>query len=204
MSTQKLRWKLSGIALLSMMISACVASTPPVNVTRFHNAQASPIAVGTITITSPGDAETGTILEHGTYAAAVRRELQRVGYTEPVDDSKNSEYIARLTVQQSRITANGARSPVSVGVGGSTGSYGSGVGLGIGINLSGKPKDKIATEMAVRITRRADNQAVWEGRSWVEAKDGSPASQPGLAASKLAEALFRDFPGESGTTITVP
>ena len=51
---------------------------------------------------------------------------------------------------------------------------------------------------------RADNQAVWEGRAWVEAKDGSPASQPALAAAKLAEALFKDFPGESGTTISVP
>lgn len=205
MTMQKLYGlKLFSIAALSLTMAACVASTPPVNVTRFHNAQTVQVTTGTIAITSPSDAEAGTVLQHGTYAAAVRRELQRVGYTEPAGDAATSEYVARLTVQQSRITANGRRSPVSVGVGGSTGSYGSGVGLGIGIDLSGKPKDKIATELAVRITRRADNQAVWEGRSWVEAKDGSPASQPGLAASKLAEALFRDFPGESGTTITVP
>ena len=205
MSIQKLCGpKIYSIAVLSLMMTACVASTPPINVTRFHNAQSAQIATGTIAIISPGDAEPGTILEHGTYAAAVRRELQRVGYIEPIGDPTTSEYVARLSVQQSRITANGGRSPVSVGVGGSTGSYGSGVGLGIGIDLSGKPKDKIATELSVRISRRADNQAIWEGRSWVEAKDGSPASQPGLAASKLAEALFRDFPGESGTTITVP
>src|SRR5690606_42017636 len=40
------------------------------------------------------------------------------------------------------------RSPVNVGVGGSTGSYGSGVGLGVGINLGGgsRPSEQIDTE----------------------------------------------------------
>ena len=166
--------------------------------------QAAQFATGSVAIVSPTEASEGTVLEYATYAAAVRRELQRIGYTEPVSSAANSEYVAQISVQQSRISADGGRSPVSVGVGGSTGSYGSGIGMGIGINLGGKPKDKIATELSVRILRRADNQAVWEGRAWVEAKDGSPASQPALAASKLAEALFKDFPGESGTTITVP
>ncbi len=196
--------KLFGAAALALAMTACVATTPPVNVTRFHNAQDMQIAPGTIAIVSTSDVSDGRVLEQGTYEAAVRRELQRVGFLDPGTDAANGEYVARVSVEQSRLTAGGRRSPVSVGVGGSTGSYGSGVGLGIGINLSGKPKDKITTELAVRITRRADNQTVWEGRSSVEAKEGSPASQPGLAASKLAEALFRDFPGESGTTIKVP
>ncbi len=34
--------------------------------------------------------------------------------------------------------------------------------------------------------------------------DRSPATQPGIAASKLAEAYFKDFPGVSGETIRVP
>jgi len=34
--------------------------------------------------------------------------------------------------------------------------------------------------------------------------DLSPATQPGIAASKLAESLFKDFPGVSGETIRVP
>ncbi|WP_397581547.1 hypothetical protein [Sphingorhabdus sp.] len=33
--------------------------------------------------------------------------------------------------------------------------------------------------------------------------DRSPAKQPGIAASKLAESLFKDFPGVSGETIRV-
>ncbi len=188
---------------LILTLGACVAATPPVETIRFHNAASEPIAVGSIAISTIVDETDNRILEQRTYDAAVMQELQRVGFSDTGNAPDSSEYIARVTIEQSRITAGGRRSPVSVGVGGNTGSYGSGVGLGIGINLGGRPKDKIATELSVRIARRSNSDVIWEGRSSVEAKEGSPASQPGLAASKLAEALFRDFPGESGTTIKV-
>ena len=50
--------------------------------------------------------------------------------------------------QRYALDAQGRRSPVSVGVSGSTGSYGGGVGVGIGINLGGGPKDQAGTELA--------------------------------------------------------
>ena len=71
------------------------------------------------------------------------------------------------------------------------------------INLSGKPKDIVVTRLSVQIRRRADGQTLWEGRAETSAKVGTPASQAGLSASKLANALFRDYPGKSGETITV-
>ena len=167
-------------------------------------ASVAPIVPGSITIkANVTDDGPGHSIEYASYSAALLRELQRVGFTEAHDDSENSDYVARYTLERAVLTAGGARSPVSVGVGGSTGSYGSGVGLGIGINLSGPPKDKIVTDLSVRIAKRIDGNVVWEGRASIEAKEGSPASQPGLAAAKLAEALFKDFPGESGTTIRV-
>lgn len=188
-----------------LLLSACTAMTPPVDVTRFHNAQVAPIVPGSVVI-NPNvvDEGEGRSLEYGTYSAALLRELQRVGFTEARDDADQSDYVVRYTIDRAVLSAAGSRSPVSVGVGGSTGSYGSGVGVGIGINLSGPPKDRIVTELSVRIARRGDGNVVWEGRASIEAKQGSPAAQPGLAASKLAEALFKDFPGVSGTTIRVP
>jgi hypothetical protein len=196
---------LATAALAALLVTGCMAMTPPVDVTRFHNAQVAPIVPGSViieaNITDEGHSRS---IEYRTYSAAILRELQRVGFTEARDNVKNSEYIARYTIDRAVLSAGGSRSPVSVGVGGSTGSYGSGVGLGIGINLGGQPKDKVVTELSVRIARRDGGNVVWEGRASVEAKQGSPASQPGLAAAKLAEALFRDFPGESGTTIRVP
>jgi hypothetical protein len=93
-----------------------------------------------------------------------------------------------------------------VGVGGSTGGYRSGIGVGVGLditNLINKPKARILTELSVRIKRRSDNLVIWEGKAMQESSAGTPAAQPGIAASKLAEALFKDFPGKSGETVTV-
>jgi hypothetical protein len=92
---------------------------------------------------------------------------------------------------------------VSVGVGGSAGSYGSGLGVGIGIELSGPPPEQIETELSVTIRERASGRALWEGRSRFTVGAKSPLAQTQLAAAKMSEALFKDFPGRSGETILV-
>jgi hypothetical protein len=45
---------------------------------------------------------------------------------------------------------------------------------------------------------------VWEGRSETAVRSRAPAGQPGIAAARLARALFEGFPGQSGQTITIP
>ncbi len=55
----------------------------------------------------------------------------------------------------------------------------------------------------MRIDDSASGQALWEGRAIAAVPVKAPASQPGLAAAKLADALFKDFPGKSGRTISV-
>lgn len=182
------------------ILSACATAVPPVEVTRFH--VGSPARSGTISVSEmPDNPDVG--LEFRTYAAAVGGELQRVGFTPGADPS--SEYIALVGFQRSfRPTGRGTDRPVSVGVGGGVGSGGySGMGLGIGINLSGKPKDMVMTELRVQIRRRSDSATIWEGRGFTEAREGTPASQPGLAAGKVAAALIGGYPGESGRTIRV-
>jgi hypothetical protein len=61
----------------------------------------------------------------------------------------------------------------------------------------------VASRLRVQLRRAGDKSAVWEGRAETQAKQGTPAAQPGLAAGKLADALFKDYPGPSGQTITV-
>ncbi|MBK5265435.1 MAG: hypothetical protein JJE34_09440 [Alphaproteobacteria bacterium] len=182
-----------------LALAGCATAIAPVEVTRFHIGDQT--GRGTIAV-EPLAFDDDTSLEFRSYAAAVERELQRIGFTE--QSGMGSEYVASVNYRRGgRDTLSEGRSPVSIGVGGSTGSYGSGVGLGIGINLSGKPKATVMTQIAVQIKRRADATIIWEGRAMTEAKENSPAAQPGMTASKLAEALFRDFPGVSGRTITV-
>jgi Domain of unknown function (DUF4136) len=186
-------------ALLSL--SACVVPTGPVEVTRFHRAAEGVVyGTGSYSVMLAGDPAEAQGLTASPYLAAVAREMQRIGYSEV---PAAADVVAEVRLDVEKIAA-ARRSPVSVGVGGSTGSYGSGVGLGIGIDLSGKGKAEVETTLAVRILRRTDNLVIWEGRAVQSAKAGSPAAQPGIAASKLAAALFQDFPGVSGETIRVP
>jgi hypothetical protein len=185
----------------ALTLAGCTTAIPPVEVTRFHSADVA--RSGTILIV-PGDARQAGSLEFRTTANALSAALSRVGYSVQAEGASGAVYRAVVDLSHETIAPNEERrSPVSVGVGGSTGSYGSGVGLGIGINLSGKPKPMIATQMRVQIKRTSDDVAIWEGRAETAAKQGSPAAQPGMAAGKLADALFKDFPGLSGQTVTV-
>jgi hypothetical protein len=183
------------------MLTACVVPTGPVEVTRFNRAAEGVVyGTGTYSVEVAGDSAAGQGLAASPYLAAVAREMQRVGYAEkPVQ----SDVVAEVRVGVTTIRPD-RRSPVSVGVGGSTGSYGSGVGLGVGINLGGGGSTQVETTLGVRIVRRSDNLVIWEGKAVQAAKAGSPAAQPGIAASKLATAMFKDFPGVSGETIRVP
>ncbi|RVT42104.1 DUF4136 domain-containing protein [Sphingobium algorifonticola] len=187
-------------AIIVIALAACATAVPPVEVTRFHTA--NPPMGGTVSIEEMiGNPDIS--LEFRTYAAAVAQELQRAGFSESAQGK--GEYVALVGLRRSFRPTGPDRSgnPVSVGVGGSTGSFGSGLGVGIGINLSGKPKDVVTTELSVQLRRRGDSQAVWEGRALTSAKEGTPAAQPNMAAAKLAAALIGGYPGESGRTITV-
>lgn len=184
---------------LSLTLTACVVPTGPVEVTRFNRLADGYVYGNGSYVATPAKADDGLSLSP--YLAAVAREMQRVGYSEKLD---NSDVIAEVTVYARKVEAT-QRSPVSVGVGGSTGSYDSGVGLGLGLDISALGnKDRVETTLSVRLLRRADKLVVWEGRAVQSAGASSPAAQPGIAASKLAAALFADFPGKSGETVTVP
>jgi hypothetical protein len=184
-----------------LALSGCVVPTGPVEVTRFNRAaEGVTYGNGSFSVEVAGDSAAGQGLAATPYVAAVAREMQRVGYADKVGGG--SDVTAEVRVSTADIRPQ--RSPVSVGVGGSAGSYGSGVGLGVGIDLSGRSKWQVETTLAVRIIRRSDNLVIWEGKAVQAAKAGSPAAQPGIAASKLAEAMFKDFPGVSGETIRVP
>jgi hypothetical protein len=191
----------SAALLLSGLLSGCVVPTGPVEVTRFNRAAEGVIyGSGSYSVELTGDLTAGQGLAASPYIAAVAREMQRVGYIDKVGGG--SDVVAETDITTITRTAP-KPSPVSVGVGGSTGSYGSGVGLGIGINLGGGPKPQVETTLSVKIRRRTDNLVIWEGKAVQSASAKSPAAQPGIAASKLAAALFQGFPGKSGETIQV-
>lgn len=184
----------------ALALGGCATQTAPVDVTRFFGPTVP--RAQTVAIATAGDASADS-LEFRSYANAVAAALTRAGFS-VVEQGRSSQVTAQVAFDRLTQGPSAQRgNPVSVGVGGSTGSYGGGLGVGIGIDLSGPPKPVVVSRLSVRLVDSATREAVWEGRAETAAKQGTPAAQPGLAAGRLADALFRDYPGRSGETITV-
>ncbi|HEX8214694.1 MAG TPA: DUF4136 domain-containing protein [Allosphingosinicella sp.] len=156
-----------------------------VDVARFHLNQ--PVAKARIAV-EPAEAADRNDPEFLGYQAAVARQLVRHGWT-VVPTTAQSEQIALIDVEQGGRAALAQRSTI-----------GGGARIGAG---SGSP-DLVTTLLEVSIRRRSDATVFWEGRADIEGHAGSAGANRTAAVERLAEALFRDFPGESGRTIRLP
>ncbi|HEY0623662.1 DUF4136 domain-containing protein [Sphingomonas sp.] len=169
----------------------------PVDVTRYHLSQ--PIPAGTVAI-QPKDSVAGP--EFQLYADAVGAELGRMGYT-PAAAGARADYIATVDFTRTDRGQVRTRPPLTIGIGG--GSFGGNVGVGGGasVGVGSKTRTVYGLELAVQLRRHGDNTVVWEGKAITEALSGAPGAQPADGAARLAAALFKGFPGQSGITITV-
>ncbi len=183
-----------------LALAACATPAPgPVQVTRFVASDA--MLGGTTLFVESAPGYEGEGLDLAPYKAAVAAELARLGYSEQSRDG--AQRVAQVQLERFVRDGAGQRSPVSVGVGGSTGSYGSGVGVGVGINLGGGAREQVTTRMAVTLRDAASNAVLWEGRAEFDASAGSDAAETQTNAAIIADALFREFPGANGETILV-
>jgi hypothetical protein len=188
------------VAGLGALALAGCTTTRPVEVTRFHLDQ--PIARGTIDV-QPLAAGGPASLEFKTYAAAVQGELLRIGYS-AAPPGGTAQYLATVNFMRASRGTIDEGPPVTIGLGiGSFGRHvGGGGGAGFGIGKH-RRKELITSELSVRITDRATGSTIWEGRAQLDGAVGSEEASPSATAAKLARALFKGFPGESGRTIKV-
>ncbi len=202
MSAFRLIAPATAAALLAL--SACATSpyTGPVEVTRFVADNRDDLGQGPIIVYFPDDVANANA--RTAVKAAVEGELRALGYTIVAQEGRGIQVAAvRTSRNPIAATAENNRGPVSVGVGGQAGSYGSGLGLGVGINLGGGREGPAAmTDLSVRIARD-DGITLWEGRAQMATGVKSPYSQVDASASALAAALFQDFPGGNGETVRI-
>lgn len=186
----------------ALALAGCATGPSPIEVTRFHDPARLAAERGSVAVTAaPGAADS---LALAPYRTAVAQELERLGYR-VVDGgvANTARYRAELSVDRFARDGAGRRSPVSVGVGGSTGTFGSGLGVGLGINLGGGGGPRGGTQLAVTLRDAGNNASVWEGRAEVEYGLRSNFAAATRNAEALATALFRDFPGNNGETVRV-
>lgn len=187
-----------GAALALLGLAAACTTTPRgTEVTRFHLDE--PIAAQPVNIEAApgGDANS---LEFRAYADIVAAELARIGFTRAALDE--AEMIAVVDVVRDTRFEAARRSPVSIGIGG--GSYGGGGGVGVGVSTGvggSRGGEVTVTMLDVKLKRRSEGTVVWEGRA--VRHDRPEDADRGAVVARLANALFQDFPGESGRTITV-
>ena len=183
----------NSMILMAALLASCSttkrsgAQAGGVDVARFHLGEQ--VARAQIAI-EPFDRADSNSPDFPVYAAAVERELTRLGWT-VVRTVGQSEQVALIDVTQGSREAIAPLTSARIGRNlAATTPTGSSAGL-------------VATLLEVGIKRRSDGTLFWEGRAVGEAKTGSPLAAPEAAVNRLATALFRDFPGESGRTIRV-
>ncbi|HEX2762604.1 MAG TPA: DUF4136 domain-containing protein [Allosphingosinicella sp.] len=180
----------------AMALAACstggaqrgATSAGAVEVARFHLG-AQPMAHAQIAL-MPFDKDDAARPGFADVAAAVSRQLIRLGWT-VVPTTSQSEQIALIDFEQGNREAISALTAGRIGRGVAPGPQG------------GPSAGRTATLLEVAIRRRSDGTVFWEGRAVTEAPTGSAATAPAAASDRLATALFRDFPGESGRSIRV-
>ena len=181
-------------------LSASVLAAVPVKVTRFHlDGALTPGPLRIESANAPGTRE----LEDAIYLDAVRRHIIALGFTVAGLET-TAPATATVAVSRSTRPLPPSRPPLTIGIGG--GGFGGGVGGGGGASFGvGGKRDRelVITDMTVLLRRLPGGDVVWEGRASIQSDSRKPEAQATIAADKLARALFKGFPGESGRTITV-
>ena len=187
--------------LAALALSACAGTyTGPVEVTRFISENPQGLGTGQVHVYFPEQMDNAEV--KAAFTAAVENELRALGYTVVPQEGAGIQVASvRTTRGPIEGAGRGGRSPVSVGVGGGTG--GIGIGGGIGISLGGgRTGPAVVTDLSVRITNDKV-ETLWEGRAELPTSVNSPYSDVDASAQALAAALFRDFPGGNGETVSI-
>ena len=183
-----------------VLLGGCETAATPTKVTRFH--LGAPIDRGAVMVVANPAATNIAGLEADVYAAALREALAGQGFVPGTDST--APLVASFTVGRTVREIEPPHAPITIGIGAGGGGSGVGGGASVGFGVGKKRgRDAYVTELGVQIRRGAAGEILWEGRALTEADTRSAEAQPLPTARKLAQALFKGFPGESGRTISV-
>jgi hypothetical protein len=183
----------------AVALTAC-ATTPTVQVTRFHLGQ--PIPADTIAVPPPPKPVADS-LEWQAQADRVLEAFAQAGFR-PVPYGQQAAYLVTFTANGEIRPGPPRESPVRVGFG--VGSYGRSGGVSVGGSAPvGSPQATYVSmnTLMLQLRRAGNEQVVWEGRA---AMQGAGTSGQSLtqAIPVLARAALTNFPGASGQTVNVP
>jgi hypothetical protein len=187
------------LVLMAGLLGACAGPDQMRSeVTRFHQL---PVPAGPVAVV-PADQHNMGSIEFNRYAQQVASRLAAVGFPPP--SGGEPDYIAEFDYSQQPVAVDDAGSGPYLSFGMGSGSYGNhsavGVGVSTGFDLSGRDRGETAMRtVTLVIERRADGSRVFEGR----VQSIGPAANFPSVIPYMLDAMFSNFPGESGRTIVV-
>lgn len=185
------------VLVVAGLLGGCAgASSLSTYVTRFHQL---PPRGGTVAIVAP-DARKSGGAEFNGFAAMAASHLAQAGFPPPTGAAP--DYIAQLDYYQQPVAGGDSDGPrMSIGIGGTNVGRHSAVGVGVGTSfeLGGDREQNAIRTVRLVIERRDSGARVFEGR----AQSMGPAGNFAGAVPYMIDAIFSNFPGESGKTITV-
>ncbi|MCJ2185422.1 DUF4136 domain-containing protein [Novosphingobium beihaiensis] len=158
---------------------------------------AAELGHGSITVESEsGDTPWSGQNERAAYEAAVVDALIGAGYDTRHSGTENAQVATLRLKRQVLVPPEGKQKPVSGSAAVAVGSHGySGYGLSLNVDLSKPLPALISTRLDVRIKDKASGEVLWEGYATIATYEGDSHWNDSKIATKLARALFDEFPG---------
>jgi hypothetical protein len=129
-----------------------------------------------------------------TFEAAMVDALVTAGYDTLHADQPQPQ-LATLRISRMVLTpAEEKKSPVSGTAAVEVGTRGSAYGLGINVDLTKPRSALVSTRLDARIVDKASGKVLWEGYATIATREGDDDWGDDRIASKLATALFDNFP----------
>lgn len=174
-----------------------------VEVTRFVTTDpaASELGKGPVSVESEsGDGPWVEASMRRTFEAAIVDALVGAGYDTLHPDVPQPQ-ITKLKISRQVLTpAEEKRSPVSGTAAMEVGTYGQSYGLGINIDMTKPRSALVSTRLDARILDKASGKVLWEGYATIATREGDDKWSDGMIATKLAGALFDNFPKADAIT----
>jgi hypothetical protein len=135
-----------------------------------------------------------------TFEAAIVDALVGAGYDTLHPDVPQPQ-ITKLKISRRVLTpAEEKRSPVSGTAVAEVGTYGHSYGLGVNIDMTKPRSALVSTRLDARILDKASGKVLWEGYATIATREGDDKWSEGMIATKLAGALFDNFPKADAIT----
>ncbi|MGK6320850.1 hypothetical protein [Sphingomonas sp. DT-204] len=190
------------MGLLTMLAAAAAALAP---VQAADVPSPTTLTPGTVSVELPAGSGGKPTAADQVFADAVEQALIDKGFT-ALPGAGHGRYVASVTVTRAARGAVTSDAPVD-GASATSGGLGRGVGATLGVTLpsnTSRVGSLMSTELQVRISRRGETKPAWEGRAVTAQVGGTRNDAPATVAPKLAQALFRNFPGETNLSVSVP